>query len=127
MAVVAKQIVVGVDDDFQVRESIERFVESAGFAPLVFSFAEEPPKLGVIAKTTYLITDVRICGMDGIELQHRLRQIHPNRPVIFFTAHYDELVRHRALDDGATDFLYKPFEATELLLSIERALQQSES
>jgi FixJ family two-component response regulator len=124
MAVVAKQIVVGVDDDFQVRESIEPLVESAGFAPLVFSFAEEPPESGVIAKATCLITDVR---MSGIELQRRVRQIRPNLPVIFITAHYDEQVRRRALDDGATDFLYKPFEATELLLSIERALQQSDS
>jgi two-component system, LuxR family, response regulator FixJ len=90
MAVVAKQIVVGVDDDFQVRDSIERLVESAGFAPLVFSFAEEPPELGVIAKATYLITDVRISGMSGIELQRRVRRTRPNLPVIFITAHYDE-------------------------------------
>jgi FixJ family two-component response regulator len=121
----AKHVVVGVDDDFQVRESIESLVESAGFASLVFSSAEEFLQSGMLAKATCLITDVRMPGMDGIELQRRIRLQRPNLPVIFITAHFDEQVRRRAMDGGALDFMYKPFDAMDLLGSIDRALNAS--
>jgi FixJ family two-component response regulator len=120
-----KHVVVGVDDDFQVRESIESLVESAGFNSLVFSSAEEFLQSGSLAKATCLITDVRMPGMDGIELQRRVRLQRPNLPIIFISAHFDEQVRRRALDGGALDFMYKPFDATDLLGSIDRALNES--
>jgi DNA-binding response OmpR family regulator len=60
--------------------------------------------------------------MDGIELQRRVRLERPDLPVIFISAHYDEETRRRALDGGAIAFLYKPFDAAELLGAIEAAL-----
>lgn len=95
VADVAKQIVVGVDDDFRVRESIESLVESAGYAPLVFPSAEAFLRSGILAGTTCLITDVRMPGMDGIELQRRVRLERPELPVIFISAHYDDETRRR--------------------------------
>ena len=79
MADVAKHIVVGVDDDFRVRESIESLVESAGYAPLVFPSAEQFLQSGTLAGATCLITDVRMPGMDGIELQRAHQPAVPNR------------------------------------------------
>jgi len=70
-----------------------------------------------------VITDVRMPGMDGLELQHRIRVQRPNLPVIFITAHYDEEVRQRALAGGAVDFMYKPFDAADLLCAIDHALK----
>src|ERR1700724_3202307 len=118
MAELTKHIVVGVDDDFRVRESIESLVDSAGFAPLLFSSAEEFLQSGSLAAATCLITDVRMPGMDGIELQRRVRLERPKLPVIFIAAHYDEEVRQRAFDGGAAAFLCKPFDATALLGAI---------
>jgi FixJ family two-component response regulator len=125
MAEAARHIVVGVEDDFRVRESIESLMESAGYVPRVFSSAEEFLQSGTLAWATCLITDVRMPGMDGIELQRRIRLERPKLPVIFISAHYDDETRQRALDDGAVGFLYKPFNALDLLEAIQAALNDS--
>jgi FixJ family two-component response regulator len=122
---VAKHVVVGVDDDFRVRESIERLVESAGYAASVFSSAEEFLQSGTLARAICLVTDVRMPGMDGIELQRCIRLDRPELPVIFISAHHDDETRKRALDEGAAGFLYKPFDGGELLRAIEDALNDS--
>jgi FixJ family two-component response regulator len=122
MARATRHVVVGVDDDFRVRESIESLVESAGYAPRVFASAEEFLQSGILSGATCLITDVRMRGMDGIELQRRIRLERPKLPVIFITAHYDDETRKRALNEGAVRFLYKPFDAVDLLEAIQAAL-----
>jgi len=60
--------------------------------------------------------------MDGIELQRRVGFERPNLPVIFISAHYDDETRQRALNGGAVAFLYKPFDAAELLGAIQAAV-----
>ena len=117
-----KHIVAAVDDDYRVRESIESLVASAGHTPLVFASAEdflqsEAPELAIC-----LITDVRMPGIDGLELQRRVRLQYPRLPVIFISAHYDNETRQRALSQGAAGFLFKPFDAADLLGAIELAL-----
>lgn len=118
----ARHLVVAVDDDFRVRESIESLVESAGYAPVVFSSAEEFLESGALAAANCVITDVRMPGMDGIELQRRIRIERPKLPVIFITAHYSPETRERALAEGAIHFLFKPFDAGNLLDVIQAAL-----
>jgi FixJ family two-component response regulator len=120
-----EQVVVGVDDDFRVREAITSLVESAGYASRVFSSAEEFLQSGTLAETSCLITDVRMSGMDGIELQRCARLVRPELPIIFISAHRDDDIRQRALDGGAVDFMFKPFDAAGLLGVIDRALKQS--
>jgi len=125
MAGFAKLSVVAVDDDFRVRESIESLVESAGYAPLMFSSAEEFLQSGTLVGARCLITDVRMPGINGIELQRRIRIERPDLPVIFISAHNDDETRQRAFDEGAASFLYKPFDAGELLEAIRVALANS--
>jgi len=125
MSGVGKQLVVGVDDDFRLRESLKSLVESAGYAALVYSSAEEFLRSGTLARANCLVTDVRMPGMDGVELQHRIRIERPELPVIFISAHQDDEARKRALDEGATKFLYKPFDGAELLRTIEAALKEA--
>jgi FixJ family two-component response regulator len=120
-----KQFVVAVDDDFRVRESIQSLVESAGYAPLMFSSAEEFLDSGTLLGAMCLITDVRMPGINGIELQRRIRTERPKLPVIFISAHNDDETRQRALDEGAASFLYKPFDAEELLEAIRVAVTNS--
>jgi FixJ family two-component response regulator len=120
-----KPLVVGVDDDFRLRESLKSLVESAGYAAAVYSSAEEFLQSGALAGATCLVTDVRMPGMNGIELQRRIRLDRPELPVIFISAHQDDEAREQALEDGAIRFLYKPFDGAELLGVIEAALKGS--
>ncbi len=118
-------IVAAVDDDFRVRESIKSLLESAGYAPVVFSSAEEFLQSGAMAEATCVIADVRMPGMDGIELQRRIRLERPTLPVILISAHHNAEVRQIAIDQGAVDVLYKPFDAADLLAIIQSALTNS--
>jgi FixJ family two-component response regulator len=120
-----RHIVVGVDDDYRVRESIESLVESAGYTAFVFSSAEQFLQSGTLAGAVCLVTDVRMPGIDGLELQRRVRLERPELPVIFISAHYDDETRQRALDGGAIKFLYKPFDAAELLGTVQTVLSNS--
>ena len=99
--------------------------ESAGFASAVFSSGEAFLQSGRLAEAICLITDVRMPGMDGIELQRRVGLEQPDLPIIFITAHHGEEIRQRALDGGAVDFMSKPFDVPDLLRAILRAAHES--
>ncbi len=118
-------IIAAVDDDFRVRESITSLLESAGYAPVAFSSAEDFLQSGTLAVATCVITDVRMPGMDGIELQRRIRLERPTLPVILISAQRNAEVRQKAIDEGAVDFLYKPFDAAELLKTVHSALTKA--
>ena len=115
-------VIVGVDDDVRIRESIARLARSAGYAALMFASAEAVLASGTLGQAGCLISDVRMTGMDGLELQRRVRVECPSLPVILISAHVDEQVRQRALREGAVAFLYKPFDGEELLRVIETAV-----
>jgi FixJ family two-component response regulator len=112
-----------VDDDVRVRESLVSLLESAGFVPFVFATAEELLRSGALAQACCLISDVRMPGMTGLELQMGIRTYRRSLPVIFITAHGDVDIRRRALAGGASAFLYKPFDGAELLRLIEDAVK----
>jgi FixJ family two-component response regulator len=112
---IAKLIVAVVDDDPRVRQSLESLIESAGFTARVFSRAEDFLREDHLTAMSCLITDVRMSGMDGLELQRRVRLRRPELPIIFITGHHDDDVEQRALEQGASFFLRKPFDAEELL------------
>jgi FixJ family two-component response regulator len=64
-------------------------------------------------------------GLDGLELQRRVRLVRPELPIIFITAHHDDQVERRALADGAAFFIRKPFDAGDLLRATRTALNNS--
>jgi FixJ family two-component response regulator len=111
-----------VDDDDSVRESLRGLIRSVGFAAKAFATAEEFLSWQDSRNTDCLILDMRMPGMNGLELQQRLAAKHSAIPVIFITAHEDEEVRTRALGAGAVDFLCKPFSEEALLKAINLAL-----
>ena len=122
---IAKPIVAVVDDDPRVRESLESLIESAGLRARVFSHAEDFLQGEHLAGTSCLITDVRMQGMDGVDLQRRVRLTRPDLPVIFITGHHEDDVEQRALAEGAVFFIRKPFDGGELLRATRLALGKS--
>jgi FixJ family two-component response regulator len=112
-----------VDDDDSVRESLRGLIRSVGFAVNVFASAEQFLESDHFSDTDCLILDVRMQGMNGLELQRKLATNHCEIPVVFVTAHGDEDVRARALNAGAVDYLLKPFSEEALLNAIDSALK----
>jgi len=112
-----------VDDDDSVRESLRGLIRSVGFAVKVFASAEEFLNSDHLRNTDCLILDVRMPGMNGLELQRQLAASDRKIPVIFITAHGDDEVRSRALNGGAVDYLLKPFSEEALLNAIDAALK----
>ena len=121
----AKPIVAVVDDDPRVRESLESLIESAGFTARVFSLAEEFLRGGQLEVASCLISDVRMPGMNGLDLQRRVRLARPQLPIIFITAHHEDEVERSAFAEGAAFFIRKPFDAAELLRATRLALSKS--
>ena len=100
-------------------------LESAGYTPVVFSSAEEFLASGKLCAATCVITDVRMPGMNGIELQRRIKMKRPLLPVILISARHDPAIRQTAIDEGAIDVLFKPFDPTDLLTIIQSALNNA--
>jgi FixJ family two-component response regulator len=121
----AKPIVAVVDDDRRVRESLESLIESGGLTAQVFSLAEDFLRGSHLEAASCLITDVRMPGMNGLELQRRVRLARPELPIIFISAHHEDEVECRAFAEGATFFIRKPFNAEELLRATRSALSKS--
>jgi FixJ family two-component response regulator len=115
-------VVAAVDDDRRIRESVQSVLESAGYEAVTFESAEAFLDSGALANVACVLADVRLPGIDGIELQRRIRSYRPTLPVIFMTAHDDDDIRQRALRDGAVAFMVKPFDGGELLELIARAV-----
>jgi two-component system, LuxR family, response regulator FixJ len=121
----ADQIVIVVDDDSQIRESLQSLLHAADFVTAVFSSAEDALRSGLAAQASCLITDVRMPGMNGLELLRRIKQDDPRLPVIMISGHHDEHVRVAALADGAVMLLYKPFDPDDLLAIVQTAIDGS--
>ena len=94
-----------------------------------FASAEEFGNSGYLEETACLILDVRMPGVDGLELQQRLSEAGERIPIIFITAHADDAQERRAMEAGAVGFLYKPFSQESLLQAVRSALgeQQGET
>ena len=117
-------LIMCVEDDAPVREAIKGLLVSLGFAAEVFSSAEEFIQSSRLSETSCLITDVKLGGMSGIELQNRLTALGHCIPTIVITAFPDERIRAQALSAGAVCFLYKPINKDELVNCIDSALNR---
>ena len=114
-----------VDDDESVREALKSLIDSVGFHAEVFRSGEEFLNSPYLFQTSVLITDVRMPGMTGLELQERLNAAHSSIPVVFISAHDDNEARERGLRGGAIAFLQKPFSEDALLAAITECLDKT--
>jgi FixJ family two-component response regulator len=114
-----------VDDDDALRNSLDDLIRSIGFRTQGFSSAEAFLSSHQARATACLILDVRMPGMNGLDLQRQMVAADWRIPIIFITSHADEGARARALEAGAVDFLCKPFREEELVNAIDAALKHS--
>src|SRR5213592_1773857 len=123
---IPQDIVVSiVDDDVSVRRSTRRLLRSSGFRAEAFASAEDFLDSESAGATACLILDLRMPGMNGLELQRRLAQNGNPLPVIFLSAHASEEDERSALRAGVVRFLRKPISKEALLSAIRDALKRS--
>jgi FixJ family two-component response regulator len=118
-----RTLVSVVDDDESVRESLPDLLQELGFAARAFSSAEEFLVSRYVDQTRCLVLDIAMPGMSGPDLQRELRLRRREIPIIFVTAHRDEMIRPRLLGQGAVECLFKPFSDTALLEALNSALR----
>jgi two-component system, LuxR family, response regulator FixJ len=115
-----------IDDDEAVRDSLNFLLESAGFNVTLFEsalkFLEALPGLDFGC----VVSDVRMPGLDGIELLKRMKSGQSSFPIVIMTGHGDIPLAVEAMKLGAVDFLEKPFEDDRLIGMIEAAIRQAE-
>jgi FixJ family two-component response regulator len=118
------KMVAIVDDDDLMRTALQGLLKSAGLAAQSFASAEEFLRSGHQHHTACLITDIRMPGVSGLDLQAQLNADHCQIPTIFITAHGDARMRMQAMSAGAMEFLAKPFDDEVLLGSVRSAMKR---
>ena len=115
-----------IDDDDAVRQALAFMLSASGYAVRVYEsarlFLEGVPTL----QPGCIVTDVRMPGMDGLELQQRLKALDVAMPVIVITGHGDVPLAVQAMKAGAVDFIEKPFSDESLLQAIRVAVSRQE-
>ncbi|TDG23408.1 response regulator [Paraburkholderia silviterrae] len=109
-----------VDDDVLVRKSLTSLLQSAGHIAASFASGEEflasPWHVGAAC----ILLDLKLKGMNGLEVQRRLIEQRVAAPIVFISSHADDEAVRRALERGARAFLHKPFSSDEMLEVVER-------
>ncbi|MDP1582652.1 MAG: response regulator FixJ [Bradyrhizobium sp.] len=115
-----------IDDDEAMRDSLNFLLDSAGFHVTLFESAQN--FLDRLAGLEFgcVVSDVRMPGIDGIEMLKRMKASQSTFPILIMTGHGDVPLAVEAMKLGAVDFLEKPFEDDRLIGMIEAAIRQAE-
>ncbi|PFG09328.1 MULTISPECIES: response regulator FixJ [unclassified Marinobacter] len=119
-----QQTVYVVEDDEAVRDSLELLLQSDDKPVKTYDSATAFLKSYSDAMAGCIVLDIRMPGMDGMELQKKLNDKHSILPIIFVTGHGDVPMAVDAMKEGAIDFIQKPYREEALLEKIEAALVQ---
>ena len=122
MASTDRRLVAIVDDDELFRRSLARLIRSAGFNVVTFGSAEDFLASTDVDRAACAILDVRLPGMNGLDLQQRLITRPTPLPIVFVSAHEEGTMRANALRAGAIAFLKKPFDNSALLDTLDRSI-----
>ena len=118
----ATELVCVVDDDQSVRRGLRRLFKSAEYAAETFASAEDYLAREIFEGPICLVLDVRMPGLNGLELQKELESRGACEQIVFITGHNDVPTCTEAMKNGAVDFLMKPFDSEELIEAVRRAL-----
>ena len=115
-----------VENDLQLRQSLELLIRASGWEPETFSSAHEFLARPPIVAPCCLVLDVNLPGFNGLELQQRIAADRRELPLIFITDHHDVRIAVQAMKSGAFEFLTRPFDGNVLVKAIEQAIRRSE-
>ena len=118
-----KTVIHVIDDDAAMRDSLAFLLDVNGFGARVYDSATAFLSQAPIAQLTCVVSDIRMPGMNGIELVRKLRGEGTACPVILITGHGDVALAVEAMKAGAADFIEKPFDDAVLLDAIRAALE----
>ncbi|MBM3203028.1 response regulator, partial [Candidatus Woesearchaeota archaeon] len=116
-----------VDDDRSIRWVLEKTLQKASISTRCFASADNLLSALELAKPDAILTDIRMPGMDGLELLKQLQIRHPQLPVIIMTAHSDLESAVLAFHGGAFEYLPKPFDVDEAVDLVRRACAQNQT
>jgi len=122
----ATPLICVVDDDASVADSTRYLIYSFGYQSKTFASAHEFLSSPCVEEVDCLILDICMPEIDGLELQHRLAEINQRIPIVFVTAHANDLEKKRAMEAGAVAVLGKPVSEILLFNAIQAALGRSE-
>ena len=120
-----KGTVYVVDDDEAVRDSLQWLLEGKDYRVRCFDSAESFLARFDPREVACLITDIRMDGMSGLELQDKLLERKSPLPIVFITGHGDVPMAVNTMKKGAMDFIQKPFKEDQLVPLVERMLEQA--
>lgn len=118
-----KTVIHVIDDDAAMRDSLAFLLDVNGFQPEVFESANAFLARAANNAAACVVSDIRMPGMNGIELVRKLRSDGVSCPVILITGHGDVALAVEAMKAGAADFIEKPFDDSVLLGAIRSALE----
>lgn len=121
-----KRIVHVVDDEEAIRRSIGFMLKTSGFAVHSYSSGDDFLAAVKSAEVGCVLMDIRMPGMDGLEVHEEMRRRGITLPVIVLTGHGDVNLAVRTIKGGAIDFIEKPFEKATLIHAIEDAFRRIE-
>lgn len=122
----ANSLVFLIDDDVSVRRGVSRLLRSAGYKNEAFASASDFLAREQHPGPACVVVDVRMPGLNGIDLQKVLLQRRREEQLIFITGHGNVSMCAQAMKAGAVDFLPKPFQPKELLECVARALTRAD-
>lgn len=117
----SEKMVLVVDDEPQIREALARFLSAAQFTVADFNSAADVLESGLLQRACCLITDVRMPGMNGLELEGIVRLEFPELPVFLITAHHDDQLAKAGALGSMTRLFYKPLDPDAFLSAIKSA------
>jgi FixJ family two-component response regulator len=115
-----------IDDDPSVLKSLHRLLTVSGFPVKTYSSAQEFLNESLEQSPDCLVLDVRLPGMDGLELQKLLNEKGVTSSIVFITGHGDIPMSVQAMKAGAIDFLAKPFTDEDLLSAVKQGIEKSQ-
>jgi len=124
---ILKQVVFVVDDDASMRAAVNRLVSAVGLAVQTFPSGQDFLESNLPDVPGCVVTDVRMPGLSGLELQQKMSAKGIGFPIIFITGHGDIPMSVQAMKAGAVEFLTKPFREQDLLDAIKQAITRDES
>src|SRR5467141_4009207 len=113
-----------VDDDARMRAAMQRLLRTVGLHSESFATPQDFLRHKLPDNPSCLLLDVRLPGMSGLEVQHKLIEAGAQIPIIFITSHGDIPMTVKAMKSGAVEFLTKPFQDQDLLDAIRQALDR---